>query len=212
VDAVGAGNGDVVVARAPGRVNLIGDHTDYTGGLVLPMAIDRWTEVSGRRGGDAIELVSDAEVTPARVRLPVTETSKVEPAWARYVAAVAAELGASVGLAGRVTSAVPTGNGLSSSAALEVATALALGGPRHDPLALAQLCQRAEHRATGVPTGIMDQLASAAARAGHALLLDCHALTWAPRTPSGPRSALEPKTRSGRCGGRRRPTSRRSRT
>ncbi len=176
------GDGDEVASRAPGRVNLIGDHTDYTGGLVLPMAIDRWTEVVGRRGGPVIELVSAADPVPARVVLPVREPALVEPVWARYVGAVAAELGTTVGLSGRVASTVPIGHGLSSSAALELATALALApiGTRVDPLALALLGQRAEHRATGVPTGIMDQLTSAAGQAGHALLIDCGALTWEP--------------------------------
>jgi galactokinase len=143
-------------------VNLIGDHTDYTGGLVLPMAIDRWTTVAGTRTGGAVHLVSDDGDPTA------------------YVEAVAAELGdAALGIDGVITSTVPIGAGLSSSAALEVATALALGF-RGSPLELARLCQRAEHRATGVPTGIMDQLAAAAGVAGHALLIDCSTLAMTP--------------------------------
>jgi galactokinase len=143
-------------------VNLIGDHTDYTGGLVLPMAIDRWTTVTGVRTGGEVHL---------RSRQPADAGA--------YVDAVAAELGGGAGFDGWIDSAVPIGAGLSSSAALEVAVALALGftGP---PLELAHLCQRAEHRATGVPTGIMDQLTAAAGVEGHALLIDCTTLEVTP--------------------------------
>jgi len=154
--------GERVTARAPGRVNLIGDHTDYTGGLVLPMAIDRWTTVTGVR-------------TAGDVRLQSRQAAEAKA----YVDAVASEVAFSGGFDGWIDSTVPIGAGLSSSAALEVAVALALGftGP---PLELARLCQRAEHRATGVPTGIMDQLTAAAAVEGHALLIDCTALAVTP--------------------------------
>jgi galactokinase len=160
-----------ITVRSPGRVNLIGDHTDYTGGLVFPMAIDRWTEISGEPA-DRIRLVSDQESVP--VDLPVTGGNGV--GWGRYVAAVAEEVGAGAGIDGRVTSTIPVGAGLSSSASLELAVALALGF-EGTPLELAQLGRRAEHRATGVPTGIMDQLVIAAATEGHAAMIDCHALT-----------------------------------
>lgn len=169
-----------VRAHAPGRVNLIGDHTDHTGGLVLPVAIDLGTTVSGVRGGDAVVLRSDADPSPAVVPLDVGEPTALEPAWARYVAGVVAELRPPAGFDGTVTTTLPLGGGLSSSAALEVAVALALGAPHGDAVALAALCQRAEQRASGVPCGIMDQLASVAGRAGHALLIDCHALTVEP--------------------------------
>jgi galactokinase len=174
-----------VVATAPGRVNLIGDHTDTTGGWCLPMAIDLVTTVSGRLGGDAVVLRSEAEVEPAVVPIDVADPAAVEPRWARYVAGVVAELrdrGSVPGLAGfsgTVSSTVPTGAGLSSSAALEVAVALALGF-EGTPAELALLCQRAEQRASGVPCGVMDQLASAAGVAGHALLLDCTTLAVDP--------------------------------
>ncbi|MBK9178976.1 MAG: galactokinase [Acidimicrobiales bacterium] len=168
-----------VVARAPGRVNLIGDHTDYTGGLVLPMAIDLETVVEGERTGDVVELHSDARPHPARVALDVGDPAAVEPDWARYVAGVVAEVRPRVGLVGRVRSTVPVGSGLSSSAALEVSVALALGF-EGSPLALALACQRAEQRASGVPCGVMDQLASAAGVAGHALLVDCTTLEVRP--------------------------------
>ena len=168
-----------VTARAPGRVNLIGDHTDYTGGLVLPMAIDRWTVVRGRRTGDVIRLRSAQEPDEATVPVSVRDPAAVEPAWARYVAGVVAEMAPGHGFVGTVDSDVPAGAGLSSSAALEVAVALALGFAG-TPLALAQLCQRAERRASGVPCGIMDQLSSAAGVEGHATLIDCHRLTVIP--------------------------------
>ena len=165
-----------IVARAPGRVNLIGDHTDYTGGLVFPMAIDRWTEVGGTLA-DRIHLVSDDEPEPVDIPADVVaaDVERVEPRWGRFVAAVAAELGNGRGFDGRVTTSIPVGAGLSSSAALEVAVALALGFDG-TPLDLAQLARRAEHAATGVPTGIMDQLCIASARHGHATLIDCHTL------------------------------------
>ena len=159
-------------AWAPGRVNLIGEHTDYTGGLVLPMAIDlgitlRFEPLDGR-----IELTSDAEADPVAVDLPVSDPSLVTPPWGRYVAGVAAELGSTVGMRGMVSSTLPIGAGLSSSAALELAVAVALGASG-SPLEIATACRAAEERATGVPCGIMDQLASAAGIEGHALLIDC---------------------------------------
>ena len=168
-----------VRAWAPGRVNLIGDHTDHTGGLVLPMAIDLGTTVTGARGGDAVELRSASETEPAVVALDVDDLSAVTPAWARYVAGVVAELRPAAGFSGTVETTLPVGAGLSSSAALEVAVALALGFDG-SPLELAQLCQRAEQRASGVPCGIMDQLAAAAGVDGHALRIDCTTLTVEP--------------------------------
>ena len=168
-----------VHVRAPGRVNLIGDHTDYTGGLVLPMAIDRWTEIRGTRSPDSITLTSSDEPDAVVIPLHVDEPQLVSPAWGRYVAGVVAELQPSNGLRATVTTDIPIGAGLSSSAALEIAVALALGY-EGTALALAQLCQRAENRASGVPSGIMDQLTIAAGVAGHALLIDCAELTVVP--------------------------------
>ena len=165
-----------VHVRAPGRVNLIGDHTDYTGGLVLPMAIDRWTELRGRRGGDRVHLTSADEPEPVDLTLPLAgEPRDVRPAWGRFVAGVVAELAPTEGLEGRLTTTIPVGAGLSSSAALGVAVALGLGHGG-DAVALAQLVRRSEHRATGVPTGIMDQLCIASAVEGHATLIDCTTL------------------------------------
>jgi galactokinase len=162
-------------------VNLIGDHTDYTGGLVMPMAVDRWTVVEVERWDEPlVHLVSEHDATPAVVPLPVEHPEQAEPPWARYVAGVAAEMGAAAhGVKGTISGDLPVGSGLSSSAALEVATALALGFDG-DPVELAHLCRRAEQRASGVPCGIMDQLASVAGVAGCALLIDCTTLTIEP--------------------------------
>lgn len=163
-------------AAAPGRVNLIGDHTDYTGGLVLPMAIDLGTTVVGTPGGDRVRLASAALDGVAELTLDVEDPASVEPGWARYVAGIVAELRPPEGFDGTVSTTLPIGAGLSSSAALEVAVALALGADPSDPIALAQLCQRAEQRASGVPCGIMDQLTSVAGTKGHALRVDCSTL------------------------------------
>jgi galactokinase len=169
--------------RAPGRVNLIGDHTDYNEGFVLPFAVDRSCVVAARRSetvrvrsletGDAVEVAADGSVAPSRVL----------PAWGRYVAGVVHELAAlgrpPMGIDAVLASDVPLGSGLSSSAALEVACAVALADVAAwsaAPGVLAEACRRAEELATGVPCGIMDQLASLAGRAGHALLLDCRSL------------------------------------
>jgi galactokinase len=153
---------------APGRVNLIGEFTDLAGGLVLPAALDL---------GITVEVEAVAET-----RLVSTQAAAAGD-WTRYVEAVAAELGAlgrpPVGIAGTVSSTLPMGAGLSSSAALEVGVALALCAVADFPLApleLAQAARRAEHRAVGVPCGIMDQAASLLGREGCALLLDTGSL------------------------------------
>ena len=165
---------------APGRVNLIGDHTDYTGGLVLPMAIGMGTTVTGRRGGDEVVIESGQREGAIRLGLPFTvDPAVVKPAWGRYVAGVVSVLQPVVGFTGRIESDLPLGAGLSSSASLELAVALSLGATT-EPKALAALCQEAEHRASGVPCGIMDQLASAAGQEGRALLIDCRSLDVEP--------------------------------
>ena len=169
----------MVRAYAPGRVNLIGDHTDYTGGFVLPMAVELGTTVELERGGRTVELVSTTEPEPAVVPIDVADPARVSPGWARYVAGVVAAVRPVEGGRGRVTTTLPQGAGLSSSAALEVALALALGF-EGAPSELARACQRAELLAWGTPTGVMDQLASAAGRAGHALLIDCTSLDVVP--------------------------------
>ncbi len=169
----------MVTAFAPGRVNLMGDHVDYLGGPVLPMAIDLGTTVRLQPGGEVVRLTSAEVAEAAEVALEVANPSGAQPAWARYVAGVVAELRPAVGGQGTVETTLPVGAGLSSSAALELAVALALGfaGPARE---LALLGQRAEQRATGVPCGVMDQLASAAGIAGSALLIDCATLSVTP--------------------------------
>lgn len=166
--------------RAPGRVNLIGEHTDYTGGLVLPAAIDREVRLVCEPGGPVVSLESGQ--FGGSVEVPSGGGGTAE-GWGRYAAAVVDELAAlgrpPVGLRGRLESSLPAGVGLSSSAALEVVLATALCAVAEfplDALELAQACRRAEHRAVGVPSGIMDQATSILGVAGHCLLLDCATL------------------------------------
>jgi galactokinase len=162
---------------APGRVNVIGEHTDYSGGLVLPVAIHLGIGLTIEPAA-RLALVSGAE----RVEL-AADGSGAPHGWGRYVAAVAHELAAlgrrPVGLEGVIEADLPRGAGLGSSGALEVVVALALCTVADfvlEPLQLAQTCQSAEWRAVGVPSGILDQAASLLGRRGFALLLDCGTL------------------------------------
>lgn len=161
--------------HAPGRVNLIGDHVDYVGGLVLPMAIDLGTtiECSPSR---SIELRSDKEPEKIHLTLPIQSPEGAGPDWKGFVAAVIREIAPIQGFSGVVTSSLPIGSGLSSSSSLAVAVALAAGfdGPA---IELIRLCQRAETVASGVPCGIMDQFAIVNGVEGAALLIDTHAET-----------------------------------
>ncbi len=179
------GRGCTVIARAPGRVNLIGEHTDYNEGFVLPMAIQPglWVAAAGREDGllRAISLNLRSEQT-----WPIDDWQpQGMPGWTSYVAGVAKLLRQrGVQLRGcdlLIDSELTVGGGLSSSAALEIATGLALtalAGVSLDPVELADLCRRAEHEFAGVHCGIMDQYACLLARAGHALLLDCRSRRW----------------------------------
>jgi len=178
------GRPPVHVARAPGRVNLIGEHTDYNDGFVLPIAIDRATWVAAAPRPDRrVRLVSESFDGESVEIDPAVDTGGPRRHWSDYPRGVACTLrtaGHAIGGADLlIASDLPVGGGLSSSAALEVATALVLlasASVRVEPLALARLCQRAEHDFAGTPCGIMDQLAVVAARAGHALLVDCRTL------------------------------------
>ena len=165
---------------APGRVNLIGEYTDLAGGLVLPAAIELGVRIDAAPA-DRIHLQSDGYEEPAE--LAADGTAFEGAGWGRYVAAVAVELALlgrpPVGLEGTISSTLPVGAGLSSSAALEVAVAVALCAVADFPvesLDLAQACRRAERRAVGVPSGIMDQAAALLGRAGYAILLDTGSL------------------------------------
>jgi galactokinase len=164
---------------APARVNLIGEHTDYSGGLVLPVAIDLGLTLAWRPDRDSIRVRSDSFREPVELARDGGESGPL-PSWGRYVAAVARLLEERgrppVGLDGTIGSTVPIGAGLSSSAALCVAVALALCRAADfdlPALELARLARAAELTAVGVPCGIMDPTASLLGRRGHALLLDC---------------------------------------
>jgi len=157
-----------IAVRAPGRVNLIGDHTDYNDGFVLPLAIDRDCRVLGRgtRGELELRFLDGGDENSFRIANAVRDA-----------------LGLDIGLDAEVTSTVPVGSGLSSSSALAVALATAFceaEGLRLPPVELARACQAAETAATGVPGGIMDQLTSVAGLEDNALLIDCRSLEVTP--------------------------------
>lgn len=171
------------IADAPGRVNLIGEHVDYHGGVVLPFAIDRGVAVAwARRGGATLRTY--AADFDARDEAPLEELTPIRGgAWQDYVRGVAAilrEAGHPVrGVDLAIVGDVPLGAGLSSSAAIEVAVAGALRAAFAldiDDVTLARLCQRAENEFVGVQSGIMDQFASTLACRGYALLIDCATL------------------------------------
>ena len=176
--------GRMMTTRAPGRVNVIGDHTDYQGGLVLPMAIQLETRVSVAIGGDRVRLRST--LFPGEVDVPADGSGGPDGGatdWGRYVAGVVwalAEEGiAPVGIEGEISSTVPAGAGLSSSAALEMAVAqalLAAAGAAMEPMVVARVCQRAEVEGAGVPCGIMDQAVAALGSPHGAVLIDCRTL------------------------------------
>ena len=175
----------MLVVRAPGRVNLIGDHTDYQDGYCLPMAIDREVIVRAETRTDGI-VVARSDALNGVVEVPAdgnTDPRGVEPKWGRSVAAVLRLLAqmdrAPIGFDAQVSSTVPVGSGLSSSAAFAVAlviTACEAGRFHIQPEQIARIAQTSEQMATGVPCGFMDQMASVFGRAGHALLLDCRTL------------------------------------
>jgi len=175
------------VVRAPGRVNLIGEHTDYNEGFVLPMAIDRAVVIAARRRHDRRVLLRALDFGAASAfDLPAIAPDPAQP-WSNYVRGVAFVLqrrGLDLpGLEAVIAGDVPIGAGLSSSAAIEVASAMtwrAIGGFALDGVTLALLCQQAENEFVGMRCGIMDQFIATLGRAGHALLIDCRNLAQRP--------------------------------
>jgi galactokinase len=173
-----------LLVRAPGRVNLIGEHTDYNDGFVLPMAIDRAVWIALRPRGDRRVLISSLEMeTPGDFSLD--DLQKGGRDWYEYLKGVAWALSGAgydlQGWEGVMSSDVPVGAGLSSSAAIEMATARAfaqVAGFDWDPVRMAQAGRKAENSWMGVSSGIMDQMASAACLAGHALFLDCRSMYY----------------------------------
>jgi galactokinase len=176
------------VWRAPGRVNLIGEHTDYNEGFALPFAIGAGVCVAAAARDDGVIALSSSQYGSGEVAVALESLAPgVVDGWAAYPAGVAWALASAGYLVGGASLAVdadlPAGAGLSSSAALECAAGLALAElyrqalPREE---LAALGRRAENDFVGVPTGLMDQLTVMLGRAGHALLLDCRAGTGTP--------------------------------
>lgn len=187
-------------AWAPGRVNLIGEHTDYNDGFVLPLAVDRVVAFAGRTRRDVTVRLWSAHFREyaqfSLDGLPETfeQVRETLPGWARYILGVMTEL-MRAGVVPRGFDAVldgdvPPGGGMSSSAALEIATAQACAlfsrggftigteGATLTPMQVAALCQKAEHMASGVKCGILDQAASCLGRPGQAILLDCRSLEY----------------------------------
>ena len=178
--------GTVRIVRSPGRVNLIGEHTDYNDGFVFPMAIEPHVLIVCRVRDDAQVRLATAmfpdDLAEFSLRTPIVKGS---PKWANYSKGMAAMLVGDgrtdlAGMDALLTNTLPVGGGLSSSAALEVGTGralLGLSGQEMDSQALALLGQQAEHKFADTPCGIMDQTIVAGGRAGTAMLLDCRDLS-----------------------------------
>jgi galactokinase len=193
-----------LLARAPGRVNLLGEHTDYNDGFVLPMAIDRSAYIALRPRTDRRVVLRSVDFDQ-EVEFDLAGLAKAD-GWAEYVKGTAwslQEAGLSLrGFDGVMGGDVPIGAGLSSSAALEVAAARAfqaVAGATWDPVAAAKWAQRAENKWVGVNCGIMDQMISAAGQEGHALLIDCRDLSLrsVPLPPKTVVVVLDTSTRRG---------------
>ena len=192
------------LVRAPGRVNLIGEHTDYNDGFVLPMAIDRAIWIALRPRPDRRVTASSLDFDET-IEFDLDQLEK-HPGWAEYLKGVAWSLQdagyALRGFDAAVTGDVPIGAGLSSSAAWELAAARAFSvssGFAWDAARMALLGQRAENKWVGVNCGIMDQMISAAGRADHALLIDCRSLETqaVPLPPNTVVIVLDTATRRG---------------
>lgn len=185
VEVFGDNGRKLAVVKAPGRVNLIGEHTDYNDGYVLPMAVDKEIWVCAQRRTDRMLSVYSADFDE-RIQVPLGNLKYFpDDGWANYPKAVLWALENSgqkpEGYNLLISGSIPQGAGLSSSAALELAVALAvttLGDWQWDAVAMAKLCQKAENQFVGVQCGIMDQLAVAASKASCALFLDCRTLAF----------------------------------
>lgn len=174
------------VVAAPGRVNLIGEHTDYNAGFVFPLAIERYVVMAGGKPkqGDSRQVQVHSTLLAETAEFSLDDLQPEKFSWTSYLRGVfagCAEKGMDTGgLNLAVDSKVPLGGGLSSSAALEVATATmleAVTGQRLDPVEKARICQKAEHDYANVPCGIMDQFSSALGEQGKLLLIDCRSET-----------------------------------
>lgn len=184
------GSAPDLAVRAPGRVNLIGEHTDYNDGFVLPAAIGLQTVVAVRRRSDNIVRMIAADFGDAASEFDLAGPVVADAAqpWSNYIRGVGAAMQAEgVELGGLdmiIAGDIPRGSGLSSSASLSVASGMAFGGlfapGRFDPTAIALIAQRAECDFVGMRCGNMDQLASAHGAADHALLIDCRSLDVRP--------------------------------
>ena len=178
-------NAGAKIYRAPGRVNLIGEHTDYNDGFVMPVAIDRYTQVAIKPRDDRKLCIHSQNFSEGIEFNLDQQKPRAKRHWSDYVLGVAVVLGqAGYALRGAdltIQSNVPIGAGLSSSAAIEVATALAMlenSDLEVDRVQIAKLCQQAENEFVGMRCGIMDQFVSCLARAGNALMLDCRSLEY----------------------------------
>ena len=176
------GAGPAVMTRAPGRVNLIGEHTDYNDGFVLPLAIDRDVTIALRPRPDQVVRLTSLEFDETAI-FHLDDLRRGDKGWTTYVSGVAWALRraghALRGWEGVMSGDVPLGAGLSSSAALELAVARAFASVSDlpwDVREMARLCRHVENEWVGVQCGIMDQMIAAAGRAGHALLIDCRTL------------------------------------
>lgn len=180
-----------IEARAPGRVNLLGEHVDYNLGVVLPAAIDRVVSLAAAPKSDstvtlrALDLGKQVTFRLEELEQKCDSFGQPLPGWARYPAGVAWALKQAgmpiIGMQAIYSSNIPIGAGLSSSAAVEVAFAVTwqvLSGWKMDKLSLAKLCQRAENEYVGVSSGLMDQFASACGVEGHLLCFDTRSLEW----------------------------------
>jgi galactokinase len=186
------GASPTLITRAPGRVNLIGEHTDYNDGFVLPCAISKQTMVAVRPRDDGMVNIVAGDLAGATTSFSLNAAIRPEAnaAWSNYVRGMASLLQAEglafPGVDMAILGDMPQGAGLSSSAALENASGLAFaalaGQPDFDRTRLAQIGQRTEHEFAGCKCGIMDQLVSARAEAGSALLIDCRSLQVQPVT------------------------------